>query len=361
MPCPPRGTCPGHVGQVVVNLAELPIQQSPSHAIQTQTRSTNQAGASAGVSDPQGMNRKIKLFISHASEDKQVFAKPLADALLSDFLVWYDEYKLVMGSSLRTSIDNGLRDCDYGVVIFSHNFFAKKWTVAELNGLFALEDATKKIILPVWLNIGEDEVRNFSPMLADRRASLASHGVDWVVGEIKAAVSASERTNDILTVSPGDAAVQKVMKLMESKELNDKLARSAIGVELYKGAIERLYGILKAKFSISTRFRVGKEGEVIKVIGPSYMQMGIIWNLDLYDNMMRNVVLTLQIEQIPNDRMKADTVPMISVSAKWNPYFMSEQEIGFSDSLTKRNFSVDELASTILELFCAQIETASMR
>jgi len=305
------------------------------------------------------MNRKIKLFISHASQDKKDFAKPLADALLSDFLVWYDEYELVMGSSLRTSIDNGLRDCDYGVVIFSPNFFAKKWTVAELNGLFALEDTTKKIILPVWLNVGKDEVRHFSPMLADRRASLASHGVDWVVGEIKSAVSAAERTNNILTVSPGDAAIQKVMKLMESKELNDKLARSATGVDLYKGAIGRLYEVLKAKFSISPRFKVGKEGEVIKVIGPSYVQMGLIWNLNLYDNMMKNVVLTLHIEQIPNDRMRADAVPITPVIVKWTPYFISDQEIGFSDALTKRNFSLDELASTVLELYCAQMEIAS--
>ncbi|AFP20488.1 toll/interleukin-1 receptor domain-containing protein [Geobacter sulfurreducens] len=48
-------------------------------------------------------------FISHASEDKQDFVRGLAEALRdNNVAVWYDEFTLKVGSSLRRSIDHGL-------------------------------------------------------------------------------------------------------------------------------------------------------------------------------------------------------------------------------------------------------------
>jgi hypothetical protein len=80
------------------------------------------------------------VFISHASEDKAVVAKPLADMLQAKGLkVWYDEYTLSIGDNLRRSIEQGLAGSRYGIVVLSPNFFAKKWTQLELDGLFALE------------------------------------------------------------------------------------------------------------------------------------------------------------------------------------------------------------------------------
>ena len=47
------------------------------------------------------------LFISHASEEKADFVRPLAHALKKQGLrVWYDEFSLKPGDSLRRSIDN---------------------------------------------------------------------------------------------------------------------------------------------------------------------------------------------------------------------------------------------------------------
>ena len=43
---------------------------------------------------------KKKLFISHATEDQEAVARPLADALSEHFKVWYAEYELVVGMSL---------------------------------------------------------------------------------------------------------------------------------------------------------------------------------------------------------------------------------------------------------------------
>ena len=52
---------------------------------------------------------EFDVFISHASEDKEDFVSPLAEALADRGLrVWYDEFELRIGDSLRQKIDDGL-------------------------------------------------------------------------------------------------------------------------------------------------------------------------------------------------------------------------------------------------------------
>lgn|GEM_PF-197363 len=124
------------------------------------------------------------LFISHASEDKDEIARPLAMKLKDIGLkVWYDEFSLTLGDSLRESIDKGLSESRFGVVIFSKNFFSKDWPKNELNGLFAREKGTC-IILPIWHKINESDIIKYSPILADRVAVNSSKGLDKIIEEI---------------------------------------------------------------------------------------------------------------------------------------------------------------------------------
>lgn len=131
---------------------------------------------------------KWDVFVSHASEDKE-FARRLVNALEDWGLrVWFDERILNIGDSLRRSIDQGLADSEYGVVILSNNFFAKEWTKKELDGLVAREDGKEKVILPIWHDIGVDEVRKFSPMLADKVSVYSSGPVSGVAEKILRAI-----------------------------------------------------------------------------------------------------------------------------------------------------------------------------
>lgn len=110
-------------------------------------------------------------FISHASEDKETFVKPLAEELSSmGFWIWYDEFELKVGDSLRQSIDQGLVNSEYGIVILSPAFFGKNWPQYELNGLTAREIQGKKVILPIWHNVDQGDVLAYSPALADKVA-----------------------------------------------------------------------------------------------------------------------------------------------------------------------------------------------
>jgi hypothetical protein len=129
------------------------------------------------------------VFISHASEDKDEIARPLADALMAKgFKVWYDDLSLKVGDSLRKSIDKGLAHSKFGVVILSRRFFEKHWPQQELNGLATREVNGQKVILPVWHKVGFDEVRNYSPTLADRLAVPTELGLPEVVKRILSAM-----------------------------------------------------------------------------------------------------------------------------------------------------------------------------
>jgi hypothetical protein len=125
------------------------------------------------------------VFISHASEDKIDIAAPLARGLRELGLkVWYDDFSLTLGDSLRESIDRGLAKSKYGVVILSEHFFAKHWPQRELNGLATREVDGRKVILPIWHNISFERVREFSPTLADRIAAKSTEGLDKLIDRI---------------------------------------------------------------------------------------------------------------------------------------------------------------------------------
>lgn len=110
-------------------------------------------------------------FISHASEDKESFVRPLAEALITrGFKIWYDEFTLKVGDSLRQSIDKGLVNSNFGIVVLSKAFFEKNWTQYELNGLTAKEMDGNKVILPVWHEVTKSDVLKYSPTLADKVA-----------------------------------------------------------------------------------------------------------------------------------------------------------------------------------------------
>ena len=126
--------------------------------------------------------KQYDVFISHASEDKQAFVRPLADRLVGEGLsVWYDDFTLKIGDSLRSSIDRGLRDSQRGIVVLSHAFFAKEWPQRELAGLFALATTGERKILPIWHEVTVDDLKNYSPMLADIKAVRSNEGLEAIV------------------------------------------------------------------------------------------------------------------------------------------------------------------------------------
>lgn len=122
------------------------------------------------------------VFISHASEDKDEVARPLAHLLQEAGLrVWFDEQELKLGDSLNEGISNGLRRSRFGLVVLSPHFIKrKKWTAYEINALFSLESVDQRRILPITHNLQQHEVTAFNPTLADRVSVSTAKGLPAV-------------------------------------------------------------------------------------------------------------------------------------------------------------------------------------
>lgn len=130
--------------------------------------------------------KSYDVFISHASEDKDSIVRALANALVDEGLkVWYDEFTLGIGDSLRQKIDRGVATSRVGLVVLSPSFISKGWTNYELDGIVTRAVSGEQILLPIWHDITKQQVINFSPSLADKVArSTATHTVEEIAVEI---------------------------------------------------------------------------------------------------------------------------------------------------------------------------------
>lgn len=151
-----------------------------------------EAGYGPRRTEARKSEQKWDVFIAHATEDQQEVARELANDLAAKGLtVWYSEFSLKVGDSLRQSIDRGLAHSRFGVVVLSKHFFEKHWPQQELNGLATRESGGQKVILPVWHKVTVEEVRQFSPMLADRLAVSTDEGQAQVVKRLLEAMDRS--------------------------------------------------------------------------------------------------------------------------------------------------------------------------
>lgn len=135
---------------------------------------------------PDESGKTYDVFISHASEDKDAVARPLATALeAAGLTVWYDEFEMRIGDSLRRKIDYGLAHSRFGIVVISRDFIKKGWTNYELDGIVTRTVSGEQVMLPIWHNITKDEVVIFSPTLADKVArNTATDSIDDIASEI---------------------------------------------------------------------------------------------------------------------------------------------------------------------------------
>jgi len=139
-------------------------------------------------------SKSYDVFISHASEDKDEVVRPLALALQAEGLsVWYDEFEMKIGDSLRRKIDKGLASSRFGIVVLSKDFIKKGWTNYELDGIITKVVTGEQILLPIWHNITKKEVIDFSPSLADKLArNTSAYTVEEIASEIAVVINKAQ-------------------------------------------------------------------------------------------------------------------------------------------------------------------------
>jgi hypothetical protein len=306
------------------------------------------------------------LFICHVSEDKDDFVRPLAEALRKEYEVWYDEFQLRLGDSLLRTIDEGLRSCDFGIVVLSKAFFAKKdknWAEAELAGLFALETKSRKIILPIWKDVSADEVKQYSAILVDKYAVSASEGLPKVLEQIRLAVNVSDRQRQLTAVDTATQRVQRFKQSMEDKHRTQQLLASAQGVELILADIEKVWQAIQKILasgidpSSVVKFQFAKNSfnhMYASTVGGMFLG---IRPTNVTSNSVSSTVLEVKIFRREWDRFGEPTSdPLDLHDEEFKPVFRTGDKLFWINMKSSNEYSSDELASHLVNLFIEHVE-----
>lgn len=131
---------------------------------------------SVSYSEERSKGEKPLAFICHDSRDKDAVARKIALGLQRLLCpVWYDEFSLQVGDNLRETIERGLKICQKCILVLSPNFVTNTgWTKKEFDSVFTREILERKrLLLPVWFNVSQQLVFEYSPSL------LNVKGLDW--------------------------------------------------------------------------------------------------------------------------------------------------------------------------------------
>ena len=103
----------------------------------------------------------MKVFLSHASEDKEKVRK-IRDFLPRHVRVWLDEDELDLGVKFPKAIEKAIHEeSDFVIVFLGHNARRSDWVERELGWALEREQALKRIfVLPVLLDDIREEIKN---------------------------------------------------------------------------------------------------------------------------------------------------------------------------------------------------------
>lgn len=130
-------------------------------------------------------------FISHDSRDKDSLVRELAIELNKILCpVWYDEFSLKVGDSLRANIEKGLKESKKCIVVLSPNFLSNNgWGKAEFDSIYTREIIERNnVFLPIWHNVGVHDVYDYSPRLADKVGLNSAEGIPALAKKLAAVI-----------------------------------------------------------------------------------------------------------------------------------------------------------------------------
>jgi TIR domain len=115
---------------------------------------------------------KDQIFISHASEDKEVIIDPLVKCLSENGIknYWYDRDFIHTGDLPVQQINEGLSRAKIGIIVFSRQYLDKHWTIWEMMVLLTLLITHKIRIIPFLSgSLTYNEVTEMYPILIPLR------------------------------------------------------------------------------------------------------------------------------------------------------------------------------------------------
>jgi hypothetical protein len=104
------------------------------------------------------------LFISYSHEDRDFVKRLATDLVNAGVLVWYDEWELSLGDSLRRKIGEGISGSAFLAAVLSKSSIRSKWFMDEVYAAMAVEEEEGRVIvLPILI-----EDCSIPPLLKDK-------------------------------------------------------------------------------------------------------------------------------------------------------------------------------------------------
>ena len=154
------------------------MQKDYSSQIDIMKKEQSELLKSQFISDDHSSTRASKeydVFISYAHEDRE-YAEKLTNAIQAmDLSVWIDEQSMGWGASQIQSMDDGIRDSKFSIIVLSPDYFDKYWTTHEYRSMLIKAKNQHDLILPIYHNVTADQVKDYNLELADRHALNTSY------------------------------------------------------------------------------------------------------------------------------------------------------------------------------------------
>jgi TIR domain len=307
----------------------------------------------------------MMLFICHASEDRD-FVRPLAEALSKEYeKIWYSEYELRIGDPLLDKIDEGLATCDFGIVVLSKPFFEKKWPRAELAGLFARETRSRKIILPIWKDITEDEVKAASPILASKVGVSTRDGLPKVLEEIRLAVDVSKRQRELTALEIAAQSVDALRQTAAAQQHIEELSRSERGANLVRSGIDSMWETIQKALYVDPASPVTPKFQCQRPVHSSmYVSTvrGMVMNLHPTNINVINSVTDTRLE-VKIFRRDWDNFGqpvselMMRHEIEFQPTFSGDEVVWFNtDKTAGARYTSEALAAHLIDVFAGLVQ-----
>lgn len=265
------------------------------------------------------MTRWPKVFISHASEDKERFATQFAERLQDASIeVWFDKWEMMPGDNLIDKIfGEGIEEADAFIIVLSKNSIAKPWVKEELDAGLIKRIAGKYKIIPVVI----DECKVPLPLRATFHVKI--HDLNSYDEELESIIAAIFRTRSgrevgnppqytqvILPEIQGFTQIDmQVLKcfcelsaghghsLINTDEIMDKLGPMDIGESQIKESLE----IFDEQYYIDGKRTLGSDGIEYFSINPLALDQYFIHFEANYGIMLKRVLAAIINDEL-NDK-----------------------------------------------------------
>lgn len=102
------------------------------------------------------------VYLAHSSKDKDALARPLAHQLnAAGIQVWFDEWEIGTGDSLKARMEQGLEDCTHFLALLTPNSIGAPWVETEIDAGFLKSVEGTARFMGLRVGVGVDQLSIF--------------------------------------------------------------------------------------------------------------------------------------------------------------------------------------------------------